>query len=182
MALRYPPLPGPPFSGVFVKPQLKLQWVMLAAALAAVPALAADVTYNGHTLQFADGQDSGPIQRMLGAQYNFPGTAADIIGRAQTCATGVAGLTVESADPASGALVLRASTEFRSGFSSRPIRSRIDIAAAEAAYVISESEIQVQQGSAEAGFTPLTHGEGGWEKGLDALIGLENKVTDCLYR
>lgn len=162
---------------------MKLRLVILAAVLAAAPALAADVTYNGHTLQLADGQDNAPIQRMLGAQYNFPGTAADIITRAQTCATGIAGLKVESADPATGSLVLRASTEFRSGFSSRPIRSRIDIAAAEAAYVISESEIEVAQGSAEdAGYVPLTHGEGGWEKGLDALIGLENKVTDCLYR
>lgn len=163
---------------------MKLQFVMIPAMLLAVlPASAADVTYNGHTLQVADGQDNGPIQRMAGAQYNFPGSAADIIGKAQTCATGVPGLTVESADPATGVLVLRASTEYRSGFSSHAIRSRIDFAAAEAAFVISESEIEVQQGSgADASYTPLTHGEGGWEKALDALIGLENKVTDCLYR
>lgn len=157
--------------------------LIFLAALALAPAFAADVPYNGHTLEIADGQDNGPIQRMLSAQYTIPGTGADIINKAQTCAGGVAGLTVESSAPEAGTLVLRATTDYRSGFSSWTIRSRLDFGAADAAFRIAATEIAVRQGSGdEAAFAPLAKGASGWEKGLDALLGVENKLVDCLYR
>lgn len=162
---------------------MRLRLPILLAVLALIPAVAAEVQFNGHTLEVPDGQDNGPIQRMLGAQYNFPGSAEQIIARAQTCAAGVPGLTVESADPAGGALVLRVDVEYRSGFSSRRIRSRMGFGAAEAAFRINETEIAVGESSNDAaGFVPLTRQDGGWEKGLEALIGAENALVDCLYR
>lgn len=162
---------------------MRLRLPTLLAVLALIPAYAAEVPFSGRTLEISGDQGDGSIDRMLGAQYNIPGTGADIIGRAQTCAAGVGGLTVESADPSAGTLVLRASTEFRSGFTTRTIRSRIDLGAADASFQITESEIAVREGAGDANaFGPLTRASGGWEKGLEALIGLENKLVDCLYR
>lgn len=162
---------------------VKSHYLIFLAALALTPAFAADVSYNGHTLKVADGQDDGPIQRMFSAQYTIPGTGADIINRAQTCAGGVEGMTVESSDPDGGLLALRTTTDYRSGFSGWTIRSRMDFSAADAAFRITASEIAVRQGSGDdATFAPLAKGASGWEKGLDALLAQENKLVDCLYR
>ena len=157
--------------------------LILLAVLALAPAFAADVLYSGHTLEIADNQDDGLIQRMLSAQYTLPGTGADIVIRAQTCAGGVQGLTVESSDPDGGALALRATADYRSGFSGWTVRGRLDFGAADAAFRITASEIAVRQGSGDdAAFVPLAKGAAGWEKALDALLGQENKLVDCLYR
>jgi len=157
--------------------------LIVLAALALGPAFAADEPYNGHTLEIADGQDNGPIQRILSAQYTIPGTAADIVNRAQTCAGGVEGLTVEASNPEAGALVVRTSAEYRSGFSGWTIRSRMDFGAADAAFRIAASDIAVRQGSGDAAaFVPLSKGTSGWEKALEALLDQENRLVDCMYR
>lgn len=164
------------------KPVASRYWILLAA-LALGPAFAADVPYKGHTLEIADGQDDGPVQRVLSAQYSIPGTGAEITNRAQTCAGSVSGLAVETADADNGSLVVRATADYRTGFSSWTIRSRLDFAAADAAFRITASEIAVRQGSGDdAAFAPLAKGASGWEKGLDALLAVENKWVDCLYR
>lgn len=156
---------------------------IFAGLLALAPAFAGEVPFNGHTLTVAEGADAGRIERMLSAQYNIPGTGAEIIARAQTCAAGVAGVTLESASPESGELVLRASVDYRAGFSARTLRSRLDLASADAAFRIAATELTVQQGSGDdAASAPLAQSDSGWEKGLEALLGLENKLVDCLYR
>lgn len=157
--------------------------LILLAVLALGPAFAADVLYNGHTLEIADNQDEGLILRMISAQYNIPGTGADIVNRAQACAGNVQSLTVESSDPDGGTLVLRTTADYRSGFSGWTVRGRLDFNAADAAFRITASEIAVRQGSGDgADFVPLAKGASGWEKALDALLGQENKLVDCLYR
>ncbi len=155
---------------------------ILLAAFLLIPAQAGQVQFSGRTLDVGDGQDNGPIQRMVGAEYNIPGTAADIIGRAQTCAASVDGLSLVGASPDSGTLVLRANVDYRSGFSARTIHSRLDFLASDSVFQITETELEVREGGGDADFTALTQADGSWEKGLDALVGLENKLVDCLYR
>lgn len=158
--------------------------LLLVASLAATAAVAANVPFKGRTLEVADGQDKPPITRMVSASYGVPGSADVLVGRAQTCAGGVEGLTVASADPASGLLVANVSTEYRAGFSGHAIRSRLAFAAVDGGFRITESEIEAAASGGGDGvaFSPLVHGEGNWEKGLEALIEVENKLVDCLYR
>lgn len=162
---------------------LKGRVLFLVAALVAVPAVAEDVSFKGRTLEVASDQENPPILRMSGTQYVLPRSQEQLVNQAQACLTGTNGVTVESADVASGVLVAHVDNPFRASFTDQVLRSRLEMVASEGAFQITETELSLGKAD-EAGsmvFAPLLR-EGSWEKGLDLLVQAENKLVDCLYK
>lgn len=157
---------------------------MLAAAFAAVPAAAEDVPFKGRTLDVVTGQEASPILRMAGTQYVVRRDQAQIIEQARGCLGGQDGVAVESADAGQGVLVANVSVGFRARFSSQTLQSRLTLQASDGAFLITESELGLVQGDDSGGQTrmPLTQEGSAWEKGLEALIQVENALVDCLYK
>lgn len=165
--------------------KVKVRNLILVAALAAVPAFAQDVSFNGRTLEVVTGQeDVRTILRMIGAQHVLPRSQEQLLGLAQTCLGGQEGIAIESTDPAQGLLVARVNTRFRASFSAQTLRSRLELTVGEGSFQIVESELALV-GESEDGnlvFLPLEQKGGTWEEGLELLVQTENKLADCLYR
>ena len=166
--------------GVNVK--LRIMW--LAVALAALPAMAEDVPFNGRTLELGAGEDARPILRMLGTQYAIQRNGEDLVEMARRCLAGQGGETIEFTDPAQGLLLATIETGFRASFSAQTLRSRLRFEAGEGRFQITESEFTLAQASGEGSvaYVPLVRSGGVWEKGLETLVQTENRLVDCLYR
>jgi hypothetical protein len=164
--------------------KVKVRILILVAALAALPALAEDVSFKGRTLDVATGQEARPILRMTGTQYVLPRSQEQLVNQAQACLGGQGGIAIESADAAQGLLVARVATSFRASFATQTLRSRLELTAGEGYFQVVESELALAQASEDgnATYAPLVQDGGLWEKGLEALIQTENKLVDCLYK
>ena len=74
-------------------------WIlMLGAALAALPASAEEVPFNGRTLEVATGQEARPILSMTTTQYVLPLTQAQLLARVPAClsAQGIAATSTDT--------------------------------------------------------------------------------------
>lgn len=163
---------------------MKVRVLILAAALAALPASAEDVAFKGRTLEVSITEDARLIQRMNGTQYAIRLTGEQLVNRASACLGGVGGVAIESADAEQGVLVASVRTGFRASFSGQTLRSRLRMDAGDGYFQLTESELalaQADENGAEA-WVPLVQSGGTWEKGLDLLIQTENKLVDCLYK
>lgn len=156
---------------------------MLGAALAAVPASAEDVPFNGRTLEVAADQEVRPILSMAGTQYVLPLTQEQLLARVPACLS-AQGIAVASTDAAQGVVQADVQTRFRASFANRILRSRLRVDVGEGFFQLSESAFEVAEDGDDGvlAYAPLTQSSGIWEKGLEALIGIENKVVDCLYK
>jgi hypothetical protein len=163
---------------------VKARILWLVAALAAMPAMAEEVPFNGRMLELEDGQEARPILRMTGTQYAIPRTGEQLVERARGCLAGQDGVVVESAEPAQGLLLASVQTGFRASFASRTLRSRLRFEAGDGRFQIIESELALAQEGDEGSvaYVPLVRAGGIWEKGLEALMQTENRLVDCLYR
>ena len=59
---------------------------MLAGMLVAMPAMAEDVAFQGHTVQVDATREARPILRVGGVKYSIPGSPKQILGKAEQCA------------------------------------------------------------------------------------------------
>lgn len=79
---------------------------MLAAVLVAMPAVAEDVAFEGHALQVDGSREARPILRMSGTRYSIPGSATQILGKAEQCAARQPGAITEASVDAEGGRLL----------------------------------------------------------------------------
>ncbi|WP_374608643.1 hypothetical protein [Thermomonas sp.] len=154
-------------------------WV-LAGMLATMPAMAEDVVFEGHTLEVDASREARPILGMRGTRYSIPGSVQQIVGKAEQCAARQTGaLTVESTDADGGKLLASGRAEYRQK-GRRSVRARMTLEAGEGNFRGSD----LATASADAGgFAPLIQQDGaGWENALEAVIGIEQPLLDCMFR
>lgn len=159
-------------------------WIlMLGAALAALPASAEEVPFNGRTLEVATGQEARPILSMTTTQYVLPLTQAQLLARVPACLS-AQGIAATSTDAAQGAVQAEVLTRFRASFASRILRSQLRLDVGEGFFQLSESAFEVAEeaGDGAPAYGPLAQSGGIWEKGLETLVEAENRIIDCLYR
>ena len=159
---------------------------MLVAALGCLPAVAEEVAFQGRTLEVEPGpDDTRTIARIVGTRYQLNANTAQIIDKARACLAGQGGVSVEAGDAASDRLVANSRVNYRTGWSTRSARSRIEIEASDGYFRVVQSGLGVAEtGAAEArdadyGALQQT---GGWDDAVSAMIVLEQGVIDCLYR
>lgn len=159
-------------------------WVLagMLVALPALPALADDVAFEGHTLQVDGTRDARPILGMRGTRYSIPGSAPQIVGKTQQCVARQPGaLTVESVDADGGTLVAESRAEYRQK-GRRSVRARMTVEAGEGNFRVVFSELATSPADAVR-YAPLIQQDGaGWESALEAVIGIEQPLLDCMFR
>lgn len=156
-------------------------WV-LAGMLVAMPALAEDVVFEGHTLEVDGSREARPILRMTGTKYSIPGSPSQIVGKAEYCAARQpAAMTVESVDAAAGQLLAESRAEYRQG-GRRSARAKLAFAAGEGNFRVVFTELATSPADAIS-YTPLVQQDGaGWESALEAVIDVEQALLDCMFR
>lgn len=164
---------------------MKFRYLVLAGTLAAIPLAAEEVQFEGHVLEVDASQEARAIVRMEGTRYRLPGTAAQIVDKAEKCITGQNGLALVAADPVAGTVAARGRADYRQMWSTRSIRANLQIEADDGYFRIVQSELaQAQGGSAEsddAAYAPISQA-GDWESAVSAAITMETRLVDCLYR
>ena len=156
--------------------------LVLAGILVAMPAMAEDVAFQGHTVDVDATRESRPILGMRGVKYSIPGSPMQIIGKAQQCAARQAGaLTLESVDADGGRLLADARAEYRQK-GRRAVRARMTVEAGEGSFRVVFADLTTSPADA-ANHTPLVQQEGaGWESALVAVVGVEQVLLDCMFR
>ena len=155
---------------------------MLAGMLVAMPAVAEDVVFQGHTVQVDAGREARPILRMSGTRYSIAWSTSQIVGRAEQCAASQPdAITVESADVDTGQLVASARVEYRKK-GRRSARARMTVEAGEGNFRVVFTELASTPVDAIS-YAPLIQQDGaGWESALEAIIGIEQPLLDCMFR
>lgn len=159
----------------------KKTW-MLAAMLVTMPALAEDVSFEGHTLQVDASRDARPILRVGGVKYSIPGSATQILGKAEQCALRQpAGLASISLDAENARLVADSRAAFRLK-GQRSVKAKLAVEAADGNFRVVFTGLATS--TADGGnYTPLVQQEGaGWQSALVAIIGVEQGLLDCMFR
>ena len=160
--------------------------LILAATLLALPAFAEDVQFKGHTLDVDASQEARNIRGMSGALYGVRGSPEQVIEKAQGCVAGVQGYAVVAVDAAAGRLEADGRFNYRKGWTTRSLRSRLLVEASPAQFRIAQSALgQAPLAAAEAtdaDYAPISQEQGGWEDALDVLIPHEQGIVDCMYR
>lgn len=156
-------------------------WV-LAGMLVALPAIAEDVAFQGHTLDVDAARGARPILGMRGVKYSIPGSSMQIIGKAQQCAARQAGaITVGAVDAAGGSLVADSRAEYRQK-GRRAVKARMTFEANEGSFRVVFTDLATSPADA-ASDTPLVQQDGaGWENALEAVVGVEQVLLDCMFR
>ena len=164
---------------------MKFRYLVLAGTLAAFPVAAEDVQFEGHVLEVDASQEARVIVRMAGTRYRLPGTAAQIVDKAEKCVTGQKGLALVSTDAAGGTLAASGRADYRQRWSTRSIRANLRIEASDGYFRIEQTDLaQAEGGSAELAddaYAPVSHA-GDWENAVTAAIAMESRLVDCLYR
>ena len=155
---------------------------MLAGMLVAMPAVAEDVVWQGHTVQVDASREARPILRMSGVKYSIPGSATQIIGTAEQCAAGQSGaITGASREPDNGWLVADSRADYRQK-GRRSVKARLAVEAGEGNFRIVFTELATSPADAVS-YAPLIQQDGpGWESALVAVIGVEQGLLDCMFR
>ncbi|QIL21367.1 hypothetical protein [Thermomonas sp. HDW16] len=161
-------------------------YLLIAVALMGAPVLAEDVQFEGHTLEVEPGQgDARNIARILGTRYQINAAAVQIIDKARGCLGNQSGVAIEAGEPNSGQLVANSQVNYRAGWSTHSVRSRIAVEASDGYFRIVQSDLGVaDMGAADArdGDYRVLQQDGDWEKAASTMIALEQGVIDCLYR
>ena len=155
---------------------------MLVGMLVAIPAMAEDVAFQGHTVQVDASREARPIQRLGGVKYSIPGSAMQILGKAEQCAArqpvAIAGASV---DQDNARLVADSRANYRQN-GQRILKARMAVEAGEGNFRVVFTEIAASPADAIS-YTPLLQQDGpGWEKALVAIIGVEQGLLDCMFR
>ena len=161
------------------------RYLVLAVALACLPALAEDVAFDGHTLEVEVGQDTRTITRIVGTRYQINAATAQIIDKARACLANQDGVTVEPGEAGSNEMIANSRVNYRAGWGTRSARSRIAIEASDGYFRIVQSGLGVAEASVasagDADYRALQHA-GGWNNPVSAMIAVDQAVIDCLYR
>ena len=155
---------------------------MLAGVLVAMPAVAEDVTFQGHTVQVGANREARPILRVGGVRYSIPGSATQILGKAAQCAAlQPAAIIGASVDPGTGRLVADSRANYRQK-GQRSVKGRMAVEAGDGDFRVVFTDLATSP--ADAGnYVPLLQQDGaGWEAALVAVIGVEQGLLDCMFR
>ena len=155
---------------------------MLAGMLVAIPALAEDVVFQGHTMQVDASREARPILGVRGVKYSIPGSATQILGKAEQCAARQPGaITGASVDPDNARLVADSRTNYRQK-GQRSVGARMAVESAEGNFRVVFTELATSPVDA-VNDAPLVQQDGaGWESAVVALIGVEQAFLDCMFR
>ena len=156
-------------------------WV-LAVMLVAMPALAEDVAFEGHTLQVDGSREARPILRMSGTKYSISGSATQILGKAVQCVARQPGaITGASVDAEGGRLLADSRADYRQK-GQRSVRAKLAVEAGDGNFRVVFTELATSPADA-INFAPLVQQDAsGWESALEAVIGVEQGLLDCMFR
>ena len=155
---------------------------MLAGMLVAMPAVAEDVTFQGHTVEVDATREARPIVRVGGVKYSIPGSAVQILGKAEQCASRQAdAITGASVDPDNARLLADSRANYRQK-GRRSVRATLAVEAGEGNFRVVFTELATSPVDA-VNYAPLVQQDGaGWESALVAMIGVEQGLLDCMFR
>ena len=155
---------------------------MLAALLVAMPAVAEDVAFEGHALQVDGSREARPILRMSGTRYSIPGSATQILGKAEQCAARQPGAITEASVDAEGGRLLADSRANYRQKGQRSVRARMAVEAGDGNFRVVFTDLATSPADA-VNYAPLVQQDAaGWESALVALIGVEQGLLDCMFR
>ena len=156
-------------------------WV-LAVMLVAMPALAEDVAFEGHTLQVDGSREARPILRMSGTKYSIPGSATQILGKAEQCvARQVGAITGASVDAEGVRLLADSRANFRQK-GQRSVKAKLAVEAGDVARSVNTTR-KLPSPADATNYAPLVQQDAaGWENALVAIIGVEQGLLDCMFR
>jgi hypothetical protein len=156
-------------------------WV-LVGLLVAMPAGAEDVAFQGHSVQVDASLVARPILRVAGVKYSIPGSAPQILGKAEQCAARQAGAFASaSVDMENARLVADSRANYRQK-GQRTVKARMAVEAGDGNLRVVFTEIATSPADAIS-YTPLVQQDGaGSEKALVAIIGVEQGLLDCMFR
>ena len=155
---------------------------MLAGMLVAIPAVAEDVVFQGHTMQVDASREARPILGVRGVKYSIPGSATQILGKAEQCAARQPGaITGASVDPDNARLVADSRANYRQK-GQRSVRAKLAVEAGDGNFRVVFTELATSPADA-INFAPLVQQDAsGWESALEAVIGVEQGLLDCMFR
>ena len=156
---------------------------MLLVAMAALPAIAEDVPFQGHVVEVDGRQPARPVQRVTGTVYSIPGSASQIIGKAEICLSPQKAGTgaIQSVDGDNGVLLAAARAEYRYKGRTESVAARLAVEAGDGNFRIVFTDLARSLDGVATG--PVLQQDGsGWEKSLVAVIGVEQAVLDCMFR
>lgn len=127
--------------------------LVLALGFSAAPVMAEQVDFQGHTLEIDTTKGPRLITKMISPTYQAPGSARDIILRAQTCvakhlsnnkvANIPGGPVIEVSQPENGFLVANSRVPYRSlVLVQMSVKSRFTIEAREGRFRITQTDLQ----------------------------------------
>lgn len=157
---------------------------LVLLSLSAMPALAEDVQYEGHTLQVDANLEDRPIQRMTGTLYTIGAPKDWILGKAQTCAGDVPGLANVAVDAEGGRLVADGRFAYRKGWSDHVVKSRFTLEASEGHFQVVQSDLGYASEDAvlSGNYQPILQEDGAWDNRIDVAIEREQAFIDCMFR
>jgi len=155
---------------------------MLAAVLVAMPAVAEDVAFEGHALQVDVSREARPILRMSGTRYSIPGSATQILGKAEQCAARQPGAITEASVDAEGGRLLADSRANYRQKGQRSVRARMAVEAGDGNFRVVFTDLATSPADA-VNYAPLVQQDAaGWESALEAVIGVEQGLLECMFR
>lgn len=156
-------------------------WV-LATVLLAMPAIAEEVPFQGHTVQVDASSEARPILGVRGLKYSIPGSAMQILGKAQQCAARQPAAIAGGSLDAEGARLVADSRATYRHKGQRSVKAKLAVEAGEGNFRIVFTEWATSPADA-VGYAPLIQQDGaGWENALVAMIGVEQALLDCMFR
>ena len=156
---------------------------MLLVAMAALPAIAEDVPFQGHVVEVDGRQPARPVQRVTGTVYSIPGSASQIVGKAELCLSPQKAGTgaIQSVDRDNGVLLAAARAAYRYKGRTESVDARLAVEAGAGSFRLVFTDLALSRDGAAAG--PVLQQDGsGWDKSLAAVIGVEQAVLDCMFR
>mgnify|MGYP003397913929 FL=1 len=155
---------------------------MLAGVLVAMPAVAEDVAFQGHVVQVDASREARPILRVGGVKYSIPGSATQILGKAEQCVARQPGaITGAAVDAEGGRLLADGRANYRQK-GQRSVRARMAVEAGDGNFRVVFTELGTSPADA-VNYAPLVQQDAaGWESALEAVIGMEQGLLDCMFR
>ena len=161
-------------------------WIWIAFLLAA-PTQAADMEFQGYSIEADGPADARQILRVQGKRYAIPGTPVQVVGKAQLClGRKDSSAGVVSVDAIGGRLAAVSRVNYGVEPSLRIAKGRLAIEASEGKFGVVLGNLGTAQASSDDSVDPvfapiLLRGDSGWEPALTALLGVERKLVDCMF-
>lgn len=157
----------------------------LVALLAAAPAMAEVVRFQGHSIEVGVTDGARRVLSVQGAPYSIPGSTAQTIGKVQAClARADSGVGIVSVDPAGGRLRAISRSQYQQAGEARLLRSRWAVDATGGSFRITLSDLADIRGTGvDESYAPLSIADdSGWQEPLAAVMAVEKSLLDCMYR